>query len=188
MSRSIKGLTVEIQGSTTGLDKALKDVNGTIKTTQSQLKDVQKLLKLITLNRKPEFHRVSVAELFSRVLENTSDMLAARGILLKTESSVQSLNLDADLMQSVLINLVDNAGKASGAGQTILLSADEKGFSVHGHALIEAQRAPVSSSRIRALLEEGCLHEAHELLGRHHMMRASAFFSRASFGRARTAS
>ena len=60
-------------------------------------------------------------------------MLAARGILLKTESSVQSLNLDADLMQSVLINLVDNAGKASGAGQTILLSADEKGFSVQDH-------------------------------------------------------
>lgn len=94
---------------------------------------VQKLLKLITLNRKPEFHRVSVSELFSHVLENTSDMLAARGILLKTESSVQSLNLDADLMQSVLINLVDNAGKASGAGQTILLSADEKGFSVQDH-------------------------------------------------------
>ena len=46
MSRSIKGLNVEIQGSTTGLDKALKDVNGTIKTTQSQLKDVEKLLKL----------------------------------------------------------------------------------------------------------------------------------------------
>ena len=44
--RSIKGLTVEINGSTTGLDKALKDVNGTIKSTQSQLKDVEKLLKL----------------------------------------------------------------------------------------------------------------------------------------------
>ena len=41
----IKGITVEIGGDTTGLDKALKGVNSTIKTTQSSLKDVNKLLK-----------------------------------------------------------------------------------------------------------------------------------------------
>jgi TP901 family phage tail tape measure protein len=42
----IKGITVEIGGDTTGLDKALKSVNTTIKNTQSSLKDVNKLLKL----------------------------------------------------------------------------------------------------------------------------------------------
>ena len=94
---------------------------------------VQKLLKLITLKQKPELTPVCVTDLFASVLENTADMLTARGIILKTESSVQSLNLDADLMQSVLINLVDNAGKASGAGQTIVLSADETGFTVQDH-------------------------------------------------------
>ena len=46
MANRIKGITVEIDGSTTGLEKALKTVNGTIRDTQSQLKDVQKLLKL----------------------------------------------------------------------------------------------------------------------------------------------
>ena len=46
MANRIKGLTVEIDGSTTGLDKALKTVNTTIRSTQTQLKDVQKLLKL----------------------------------------------------------------------------------------------------------------------------------------------
>ena len=46
MANRIKGLTVEIDGSTTGLDKALKDVNSTIRNTQTQLKDVQRLLKL----------------------------------------------------------------------------------------------------------------------------------------------
>ena len=40
MANRIKGITVEIDGSTTGLDKALKDVNSTIKNTQTQLKDV----------------------------------------------------------------------------------------------------------------------------------------------------
>ena len=46
MANRIKGLTVEIDGNTTGLDKALKTVNTTIRSTQTQLKDVQKLLKL----------------------------------------------------------------------------------------------------------------------------------------------
>lgn len=36
----IRGITVEIGGDTTGLDKALKGVNSTIRTTQTSLKDV----------------------------------------------------------------------------------------------------------------------------------------------------
>ena len=46
MANRIKGITVEIGGDTTKLQNALKQVNGEIKTTQSQLKDVDKLLKL----------------------------------------------------------------------------------------------------------------------------------------------
>ena len=42
----IKGITVEIGGDVTGLEKALKSVNTTIKQTQSQLKDVERLLKI----------------------------------------------------------------------------------------------------------------------------------------------
>ena len=42
----IKGITVEIGGDTTGLDKALSGVNKEIRETQSQLKDVERLLKL----------------------------------------------------------------------------------------------------------------------------------------------
>ena len=46
MADRIKGITVEIGGDTTGLSKALSGVNKEIKSTQSQLKDVEKLLKL----------------------------------------------------------------------------------------------------------------------------------------------
>ena len=46
MAGRIKGITVEIGGDTTGLEKALKGVNSAIKTTQSELKDVERLLKL----------------------------------------------------------------------------------------------------------------------------------------------
>ena len=46
MASRIQGITVEIGGDTTKLHNALKGVNGQIKSTQSQLKDVNKLLKL----------------------------------------------------------------------------------------------------------------------------------------------
>ena len=46
MADRIKGITIEIGGDTTGLNKALKGTNSEIKTTQSQLKDVERLLKL----------------------------------------------------------------------------------------------------------------------------------------------
>lgn len=44
--RNIKGITLEIGGDTTSLEKALKNVNSKVKDTESQLKDVQRLLKL----------------------------------------------------------------------------------------------------------------------------------------------
>lgn len=46
MANRIKGITVEIGGDTTKLQTALKGVNGEIKNTQAQMKDVEKLLKL----------------------------------------------------------------------------------------------------------------------------------------------
>ena len=46
MANRIKGITVEINGDTTKLSKALEGVNKNIRTTQTQLKDVEKLLKL----------------------------------------------------------------------------------------------------------------------------------------------
>ena len=46
MADRIKGITVEIGGDTTGLNKALSGVNKEIKSTQSQLKDVERLLKM----------------------------------------------------------------------------------------------------------------------------------------------
>ena len=50
MASRIKGITIEIGGDTTGLDKALKSVNSSITHTQSALKDVNKLLKLDPAN------------------------------------------------------------------------------------------------------------------------------------------
>ena len=46
MADRIKGITVEIGGDTTKLSDALKNVNKSIRQTQDQLRDVNKLLKL----------------------------------------------------------------------------------------------------------------------------------------------
>ena len=46
MADKIRGITIELGADTTGLNKALKGVNGEINQTQKQLKDVEKLLKL----------------------------------------------------------------------------------------------------------------------------------------------
>lgn len=43
----IRGITVEIDGNVTGLEKALKSVNTTIKNTQSQLKDGERLMTFL---------------------------------------------------------------------------------------------------------------------------------------------
>ena len=46
MSNRIKGITIVIGGDTTRLDKALKDTNQQIKSTQASLRDVERLLKM----------------------------------------------------------------------------------------------------------------------------------------------
>ncbi len=50
MASRIKGINIEIGGDTTKLKQSLKDVNSTIRTTHSQLKDISSLLKLDPTN------------------------------------------------------------------------------------------------------------------------------------------
>lgn len=74
MANRIKGITIEIGGDTTGLDKALKGVNSAISKTQSALNDVNRLLKLDPTNT------VLVAqkqELLSKAIEQTEEKLSA---------------------------------------------------------------------------------------------------------------
>lgn len=73
---------------------------------------VQTLLKLITLEREIERRPCEVDALFDTVRQNTQKSLADRGVTLITHSGGGTLNCNADLIQSLLINLVDNAAKA----------------------------------------------------------------------------
>ena len=86
MASRIQGITVEIGGDTTKLQNALKGVNGQIKSTQSQLKDVNKLLKLDPGNTEliAQKHK-----LLSEAVGETKEKLAT----LKTQRNRQTRRL-----------------------------------------------------------------------------------------------
>ncbi|MHC5250476.1 phage tail tape measure protein [Enterococcus sp. LJL90] len=71
-NKSIKGITIEIDGNATGLDKALKGVNSTSVKLNSELKDVNKLLKFDPSNATGLAQK---QELLTKSIENTSQKL-----------------------------------------------------------------------------------------------------------------
>ena len=84
MAERIKGITVEIGGDTVGLEKALKDVNKTSRNLQSELRDVQKLLKFDPNNTELMAQKQS---LLNKQIETTSDKLKK---LKEAEAQVQA--------------------------------------------------------------------------------------------------
>ena len=72
MAGNIKGITIEIGGNTTPLQKALSGVNKSIKDTQKQLKEVDKLLKVDPKNT--ELLRQK-QELLNKAVSETKDKL-----------------------------------------------------------------------------------------------------------------
>ena len=88
MANRIKGITVEIGGDTTKLSKALEGVNKNIKNTQTQLKDVQKLLKLDPSN----------TELLSQKHKLLADAVTA------TKEKLETLKTAAEQANQALAN------------------------------------------------------------------------------------
>ena len=72
MANRIKGITIEIGGDTTKLQDALKQVNTEIKHTQSELRDVNKLLKLDPSNAELMAQK---QRLLSQAVEETKQKL-----------------------------------------------------------------------------------------------------------------
>lgn len=83
MANNIKGITIEIGGDTTGLDKALSGTNKNISTTQSELKQVERLLKLDPTNTELLKQK---QELLGKAVGETSDKL---NVLKTAESQAQ---------------------------------------------------------------------------------------------------
>lgn len=76
----------------------------------------QKLLKVITLRQDIVKKPIPARELAERVRDSTRRLMADRDVKLEIDCGGEALLVDADLMQSLLVNLVDNAGKAYDPG------------------------------------------------------------------------
>ena len=127
----IRGITVEIGGDTTGLQNSLRDVNKEINSTQKQLKDVDKLLKMDPGN--------------IDLLKQKQDLLA---------QSVEQTAKKLDTLKDAQKAFIDNGGDISSDGYKALqreiastemaLQEAEKAAK-NFNAGIEAARAKVDS-------------------------------------------
>lgn len=77
MAQRIKGITIEIGGDTTKLDKALTGTNKQIKTTQNELKAVEKALKLDPTNTELLAQKQQLLAESSTELHQKFDVLSA---------------------------------------------------------------------------------------------------------------
>lgn len=118
MAGKIRGITIELQGDTSGLTKSLQDANKEIKNTQNQLKDVEKLLKLDPenaelLRQKMQLLGQAIGETEGKLdtLKQAQDTMKAQGVdenseqymalqreIAATEGDLKKLQSEADKM------------------------------------------------------------------------------------------
>lgn len=155
----IKGITVEIGGDTTGLDKALKGVNSSLSKTQSSLKDVNRLLKLDPANtellaQKQKYLKDAISETKTKLdTLKEADAQAKQQLesgelgqdkydalqreIVDTEEKLKALEDEAKKMPSALGASMQEAGKKiSDAGDKITTVGT--GLSTHVTAPITA--------------------------------------------------
>lgn len=149
MANRIKGITVEINGDTTKLSKALEGVNKNIRNTQTQLKDVEKLLKLDPsntelLSQKQKLLADAVSstkeklETLKTAAEQAKTALSNGEIsqeqydalqreIIETEQELRNLQTEADKTNTAFAKIgaagevMQNVGdKISGAGEKLL--------------------------------------------------------------------
>lgn len=126
MAGNIKGITIEINGETTKLQKALSGVDKSLKNTQTQLKDVDKLLKLdpkntelLTQKQKAlkdavELTKVRIdalKEAQEGVAKGSSEWDALQREIIATEGDLKSLEKQQSSFGSVAVQQVAAAGR-----------------------------------------------------------------------------
>lgn len=87
----------------------------------------RKMMDLLLLEENEQIHleEVQAGILFRKAEEACSNSLAEEGIRLECCGGNETFMVDTDLFTEVIINLIDNARKASSEGDRIILSASE---------------------------------------------------------------
>ena len=90
---------------------------------------VQTLLKLFVKKQEIQKEEIAISTLFERVRETTAALLSQRNVKLVVCHNGETLLCNAELMQNLLVNLVDNAAKAydeDSATRIVMLSCSAK--------------------------------------------------------------
>lgn len=132
MADKIRGITIELNGDSTGLMKAIKGTNAELKKTQSSLKDVNKLLKFdpgntALLAQKQDYLRKAIDETSKKLeqekkvleelknsgdtSETTEQQRALERQIAETESRLKSLTDEAKQFGSVSAQQFKQAGE-----------------------------------------------------------------------------
>lgn len=161
-SNRIKGITVEIGGDVTKLDKALKSTNKNILDTQNKLKDVNKLLKLDPKN-------VELLDQKQRLLAQSAEATADKYKALKQvlESSTAS-NVRYDQWQEALSSLQGEITKTEKSLSA--LDAEKKrlqdlNFAPDSAPMVEVQEQ-IEATRSKLTGLEQKVKDTYEELGR----------------------
>lgn len=87
----------------------------------------QKLMQLIVLRRTEDIAigQQNMECFFQNISASCSNMLQKSGVHLYIENHMTTLAVDEDLMSSLILNLIDNAMKASTQGSEIKILADK---------------------------------------------------------------
>ena len=133
MTSRIKGITVEIGGDTTKLQTALRNVDRELKSTQAQLRDVNKMLKLDPGNtdlmaQKQRLLGEAVKETKERLETLKTAAQQANEALAKGEISkdqYDALQREIVETENELKNLTTEADRAGTALQSMAASGEE---------------------------------------------------------------
>ncbi|MBO6269014.1 MAG: phage tail tape measure protein, partial [Clostridium sp.] len=152
MASRIKGITVEIGGDTTGLEKALKAVNSSIKTTQSGLKDVNRLLKLDPSNTELLSQK---QRLLKDAISSTKEKLdALKDAQVQAKQQLENGDLGQDKYDALQREIIETEEELRRLQQeaattsTALAKIDEAGKKVQafGDSVTDAGKAVIPAS------------------------------------------
>ena len=122
--------------------KALTHINNECRRLERLSGKMMNLLELYN-NETIHMEKHPVSQLIGKVAELEKYHLKEQGITLETRSDDTVLLMDMDLMESLLVNLIDNAMKASKEGDTIYVEAAGTCILVEDHGRgIPAEEIP----------------------------------------------
>lgn len=161
MAGTIRGITIELNGDTSGLTKSLQSANKEIKSTKGQLQDVERLLKLDPnnvelLRQKSVLLGQAIEETGSKLddLKKAEEAMKNQGV---DENSAQFMALKREIIatETEMNALIAEAGKTKSAFDQVATAANKVGTAAEKVAKKTAKLSAAGAAVAGGLLAVG---------------------------------